>query len=223
MHLEHRVVQRLLGRFISQGFVHDDLSRACLAQATDSIPRVVLLGRLCLYGNNAARLHEEIIPITARWSDPEVRKEALNPYARDAEAKTLSLLNESILKKKGFKLNETVTNQLKDSAQQDISELLTHLEGRGNEYAEDAVGKLTARGEAEAKAMIEILENQQKHISKQLRRVDSLDRNQRQLAFGDGEDEIAQLDANKRYWTKRLEEIRGELKTEPERIRDLYK
>ena len=39
-----RVAQRLLSRFRSQGFIHHDLSRACLAQATDSIPRVILLG-----------------------------------------------------------------------------------------------------------------------------------------------------------------------------------
>ena len=32
LHLEHRVVQRLLGRFTAQGFVHHDLSRACLSQ-----------------------------------------------------------------------------------------------------------------------------------------------------------------------------------------------
>ena len=46
LHLEHRVVQRLLGRFTAQGFVHHDLSRACLAQTSDAIPRVILLGRL---------------------------------------------------------------------------------------------------------------------------------------------------------------------------------
>ena len=62
LHLEHRIVQRLLGRFTAQGFVHHDLSRACLAQTTDAIPRVVLLGRLCLYGPGAARLHEELVP-----------------------------------------------------------------------------------------------------------------------------------------------------------------
>ena len=41
LHLEQRVAQRLLARFRSQGFVHHDLSRACLAQAADSIPRVI--------------------------------------------------------------------------------------------------------------------------------------------------------------------------------------
>ena len=42
-------------RFRAQGFVHHDLSRACFAQAHDSIPRVVLLARLCLYGRRARR------------------------------------------------------------------------------------------------------------------------------------------------------------------------
>ena len=42
LHLEQRVAQRLLARFRAQGFVHHDLSRACLAQAADSIPRVIL-------------------------------------------------------------------------------------------------------------------------------------------------------------------------------------
>ena len=90
LHLEQRVVQRLLGRFTAQGFVHHDLSRACLTQTSDAIPRVVLLGRLCLYGPAAARLHEELIPVTARWVDPQLRKGALKPYARESETRTLA-------------------------------------------------------------------------------------------------------------------------------------
>jgi hypothetical protein len=208
MHLEQRVVQRLLGRFTAQGFIHHDLSRACLAQATDSIPRVVLLGRLCLYGSGAARLHEELIHVTARWVDPEIRKESLVPYAREAEIKTLALLDESLLQQ---------------SAPKDINELLTHLETRGHEYGDDAEKKLAARGEAEAKAMREILETQQKHIANEVRRVEKMNPNQQLFDFGDNEDELAQLDANKRYWSKRLEQIRDELKTEPDRIQDLYR
>jgi hypothetical protein len=71
LHLQHRVVQRLLGRFTSQGFVHHDLSRTCLAQADDALARVVLLGRLSLYGANATRLHEEMIAVSARWQAPD--------------------------------------------------------------------------------------------------------------------------------------------------------
>jgi len=222
MHLEQRVVQRLLGRFMAQGFVHHDLSRACLAQATDSIPRVILLGRLCLYGGGAARLHEELIPVTARWIDPEIRKQPLSPYARDAETKTLALLDESLLKSQGVKLTPTVLKNLQKSAPQDISELLAHLETLGQEYADEAIAKLTARGEAEAKAMREILETQQKHIADTVKRIEKMNPNQLRLDFGEDEDELLQLDANKRYWSKRLEQLRDELKTEPERIQSLY-
>lgn len=222
MHLEQRVVQRLLGRFMAQGFVHHDLSRACFAQATDSIPRVVLLGRLCLYGSGAARLHEELIPVTARWTDPEIRKGPLSPYARDAEMKTMGLLDESLLKSQGVKLTQTVTEQLQRSAPEDIRQLLEHLEQRGNEYAADAEKKLAARGEAEAKSMREILETQQKHIANEVKRVEKLDPKQKIFDFGEDKDELAQLDANKRFWSTRLEQIREELKTEPGRIQDLY-
>ena len=222
LHLEQRVVQRLLGRFTAQGFVHHDLSRACFAQATDSIPRVILLGRLCLYGMGAARLHEELIPVTARWTDPDIRKGPLSPYAKDAEAKTMGLLDDSLLKAKGFKLTPEVIEQLKQAAADDIRELLPHLQTRGEEYAADAVKKLAARGAAESKAMREILETQQKHISETVKRISKLNPNQLRLDFGEVEDELLQLDANKRYWAKRLEELREELKTEPARIEDLY-
>ena len=222
MHLEQRVVQRLLGRFMAQGFVHHDLSRACLAQATDSIPRVVLLGRLCLYGNGAARLHEELVPVTARWSDPTIRKGDLEPYARDAESKTMGLLDAALIKGQGAKLTDRVRAQLQAAAPEDIRQLLVHLESRGQEYAEDAEKKLAQRGVAEAKAMREILETQQKHISTEFKRMDKMDPRQLRLGFGEIEDELAQLDANKRYWVKRLDEIRDELKSEPARIEELY-
>jgi SNF2 family DNA or RNA helicase len=222
LHLEQRVVKRLLGRFTAQGFVHHDLSRACFAQATDSIPRVVLLGRLCLYGIGAARLHEELIPVTARWAAPDIRKGPLSPYAKDAEAKTMALLEDSLLKAKGIKLTPEVIEQLQQAAAGDIHQLLPHLETRGEEYAADAEKKLAARGAAEAKAMREILETQRKHISTTVKRISKLDPRQKRLDFGDIEDELLQLDANKRYWAKRLEELREELKTEPARIEDLY-
>lgn len=222
LHLEQRVVQRLLGRFSAQGFVHHDLSRACFAQATDSIPRVILLGRLALYGEGAARLHEELIPVTARWSDPDIRKGPLSPYAKDAEAKTLALLDDSLLKAGGIELTPEVIQQLQTAAPGDIGELLPHLETRGVEYAADAEKKLATRGAAEAKAMQEILETQQKHIAATIKRISKMNPNQLRLDFGDEDDEVAQLNANKRYWGKRLEEIRQELKTEPARIEDLY-
>jgi superfamily II DNA or RNA helicase len=222
LHLEQRVVQRLLGRFAAQGFVHHDLSRACLAQVQDAIPRVILLGRLALYGEGAARLHEELVPITARWIDPAIRSGKLQPYAKEAETKTLTLLDEAILKAGGARISPEVMRQLQQSAPHDIRDLLPHLETLGQEYARDAERKLAARGTAESLAMREILETQQKHLAGQIKRHEKDDRNQLRLDFGDDEEELNQLEANKRYWVKRLDELREELKTEPARIESLY-
>lgn len=70
--------------------------------------------------------------------------------------------------------------------------------------------------------MREILETQRKHISDTVKRISKLNSKQKLLDFGEAEDELLQLHANKRYWAKRLEELREELKTEPGRIEDLY-
>jgi SNF2 family DNA or RNA helicase len=222
LHLEQRMVQRLLGRFTAQGFVHHDLSRACLAQTTDAIPRVILLGRLCLYGPGAARLHEELIPVAARWPDPHIRKGLLTPYGHEAETRTLNLLEESLFQHYSEAISDIVREQLQAAAPRDIQELLPHLQARGEEYAMDAEKKLKDRGEAEAKAMREILETQKKHIAAMVERQEKMDARQLRLEFGDVENELWQLEANKRHWAKRLEMIEGELKTEPDRIRELY-
>ena len=222
LHLEHRVVQRLLGRFISQGFVHHDLSRACLTQTKDAIPRVILLGRLALYGPGAARLHEELVPVTARWTDPKIRKAELQPYAKDAETKTLSLLDEAFQFKTGKEIEQELSDQLREAATLDIAQLLPHLQTRGEQYAADAVKKLNDRAEAEAKAMKEILETQREHIKRQVKEHEKDDPNQLKLDFGEAADELRQLNANKRYWGTRLDMLREELKTEPDRIRDVY-
>jgi septum formation topological specificity factor MinE len=221
LHLEHRVVQRLLGRFTAQGFVHHDLSRACLAQTTDSIPRVILLGRLALYGPGAARLHEELVPVTARWTDFNIRKEPLKPYARDAETKTLSLLDEAFVSSSGQIVSDTVLKMLQESAARDVQELLLHLQTRGEEYAVDAERKLLARSEAEAKAMREILETQKKHIAATVAKHSKDDPSQLKFEFAN-QDELRQLEANKRYWAKRLTMIDEELEKEPARIREIY-
>jgi len=221
LHLEQRVVQRLLGHFLAQGFLYHDLSRACLAQTSDAIRRVILLGRLSLYGPGAARLHEEIIPITARWIEPQIRKEPLAPYAREAETRTLALLEKALLQGRR-QIAEPVIAQLQASAPRDVRDLLPQLELRGQEYIRDAQQKLIERGNAEAKAMREILETQKKHIQTTAARHDAMDAAQLRLEFGEEAEELRQLELNKRYWTKRLESLGKELETEPGRIRELY-
>jgi len=215
LHLEHRVVQRLLGRFMAQGFIHNDLSRACLAQTADPIPRVVLVGRLCLYGAGAARLHEELIFISARWTYPEKRKGPLAAYAQSAEESTLHILEQALLEP-GQPANEVVLGQLRLAAPRDVAELLPHLEKRGREVGEGALRMLMDRGEKEALAMRVVLEDQKKRIAAAI----ELHRDTQPGLFN--QEEMRQLHADQRHWGQRLADIEQELRTEPERIRGVY-
>jgi superfamily II DNA or RNA helicase len=212
LHLEHRVVRRLLGRFTAQGFIHHDLSRACLAQTSDSIPRLVLLGRLCLYGARGVRLHEELVPVSARWTDSDNRNGPLTPYRRTAERDTLRLLEDALLDH--HRVSETVSRQLLASAARDVSELLPYLRERGAEVAAEARRQLAARADAEGTAMRDILVAQRKRVSK-------TEEESRQLRL-QLDEEARQLQANRRYWEKRLDELAAEIDEEPERIRRTY-
>ena len=219
LHLEQRVAQRLLARFRSQGFVYHDLSRACLAQATDSIPRLILLGRLSLYGRGAERLHEEIVPLAARWVEPSQRTTPLQAYARDAEAKTLELLERSLDDVSRRAPGETIERKLLISAARDIEELLPQLQPRADELATMAIEKLGQRGEREAKDMRETLERQRHRVIEQLEKYD---KGFQQLTLDFDQEERRQLESNIRSWRTRLEQFDRDLTVEPSRIRDFY-
>lgn len=218
LHLEHRVVQRLLGRFRSQGFVHNDLTRACLAQSRDPIPRVILLGRLCLYGPNAARLHEELIPVAARWVDPQQRKGPLAPYKQDAETLTLDLLEKALLPASGAAIGKTVQANLQGSGPRDVEELRPYLEERGRAVAGKARHLLAERGKREAEAMAKILTQQRERIAAAGKKAADP---QQRLALTE-EEELRQLEADRRHWDRRLADIDQELLREPARIEALY-
>ena len=252
LHLEQRVVQRLLARFRSQGFIYHDLSRACLAQASDSIPRVILLGRLSLYGKGAERLHEEMVPLAARWIEPSQRRGSLQAYAREAEAKTLDLLESSLGDPGRHSPGSTIQRKLLDAAARDIEELLPQLEPRAEELATLAVEKLRRRGEREEKDLREILERQRQRVVEELEKSDrgeleaarqlekeAQDLKQRPLFKEDKpqyeeakrrreeakrelEEAKQQLELNIRSWRTRLQQFDRDLEQEPRRIREFY-
>lgn len=216
LHLEHPVVQRLLQRFLSQGFVHDDLSRTCIAQSRDSVPRVVLLGRLALYGPGAARLHEEIIMVPARWTDSKIRREALEPYERDTEAMTINLLYRSLLDAQIREVPAVILTQLRESAPVDVSQLWPHLLQRSQKIEQKARADLQLRGNEEAAAMVKILEAQRKQIEAK-QKADA------QLVFETMvEEDRRQREAEHRFQTERLNRLPEELANEPDRIRAIY-
>ena len=219
LHLSHRVVQRLLGRFLAQGFVYHDLSRACLAQADDGIARVVLLGRLALYGTGAVRLHEELVTVTARWVPPADRKAPLTPYGRDAEGRTMSILQQSLKPADSPRsVPDAAVQRLQASLAQDIGELLPHLEHRGGTAREEAEKQLNERGKVESESLRKILEDQRRRVLAKYRATEA-----EQLLLGFNDDEKRQLAADRRHWERWLANVDGDLAREPQRIAEFYR
>ncbi|MCO4754520.1 MAG: DISARM system SNF2-like helicase DrmD [Bacteriovoracaceae bacterium] len=217
IHLEHRLTKRLLGRFQSQGFLNDDISRACLLQSKDSVARVVLLTRFTVYGPNASRLHEELIPITAKWTDPNKRKSPITPYSESTENLTLELLEEALLQSK-HEINKKTADLIKESGDRDVDELLPFLKERAIDLHTDVRDKLLERGRKESESMRDLLEKQKKRILKETKDYDE----SKQLEMNFSIEEKNQIKSNRKYWDLRLEKIKEELKVEPDRIKELY-
>jgi superfamily II DNA or RNA helicase len=218
LHLAQRVAQRLLSRFRAQGFVDDDLSRACLAQVRDSIPRVVLLGRLALFGARAERLHEELVILGARWVDPDERDGPLQPYGRDGQARTRELLEEA-LASPGLAPGHRIRERLLTGAAVDVEDLLEPLHERADALATDAERRLADRGERESRELAGTLATQRRRVEEQLtRRRGEFD----QLTLAFAESERRQLESDMRAWERRLAQFARDLESEPQRIVDFY-
>jgi len=226
LHLEHRIVRRLLGRFLAQGFVHDELSRACVCLSEDAEPKVIALGRLSLYGDRATRLHDEIIPIVARWREPEQREQVKGKAKLEVldEVETrevLAQLEQSLLSKHLRDAPTALAERLRSFAALDVAALLSDLDQRSAQLAKGAERLLTRRGEHEAKAMKQILEDQRRRIEERIAELDHQGPKQLVLDL-QAEDERRQLAADRRYWPKRLAQLEGELSSEPAKIRRTY-
>jgi hypothetical protein len=218
LHLEHRLVQRLLGRFAAQGLVQFDLARACVGHADDSQPRVVLIGRLGLYGPRAGRLHDELIAVAARWRPADVRKGPLEPFAEGGagETKTLDLLDRALPDADQRPVPEEVTRRLLDTLPQDVADLRPHLEVRAAEVVRDAKRRLWDRGAREAAELERLIRERRDRILA----AQALSP-QFELTLESTEDR-RQFQAERRYWEKRLIALETELVGEPARVRESY-
>lgn len=220
LHLEHRVVQRLLGRFLSMGFRDDDLRRACVLRTDEAEPMAVLLGRLSLFGEGGARLHDEVLAAAARWVAPESRgRAALRPLGEGDKADVLRLVEEALAQPRRWESPTSLQERLRANAARDVAELTPHLERRAKERRERAERELGKRAEAEALEMTAILRAQRERIQ---RRQAEIEEASRQQVLGFDPDEARQLEADRRHWRSRLDAIARELESEPERIRRSY-
>ena len=216
VHLQHALVQRLLGRFITQGYVHHDLSRACLSQSVDGHARVLLLGRVLLVGEGATRLHEQIVCVCGRISADGSKVE----FGKDSGAEALAMLNTAMSADQAS-LDGRMRERLLQRLQLDVDLLKPKLEAEGSDAAKEAEAALKARAETESKEMRAILMAQKTTVEREMQRRSKFDPNQLLIKFSEIEDR--QHKSESKYMEKRLQEIEKDLQTEPQRVRDYYK
>lgn len=215
LHLEHPFVQRILERFRAQGFSAHDLSRVTIVRnPRDSLARVIAFGRLSLFGPGATRLHEELVPVAAQWL--EARGEGhLRPFADRADRKALDQLEEIFAgADDAGHVGDAVRARLLKSAPSDFATLWTHIEDEADSREHEARRKLSARGTSEAEALRQVLRDQRQAIERTLARHAQL-----QIEFTEAErDQQRQFEQDRAFMERRLDDIAGEIETQPAEI-----
>ena len=246
LHLEHRLVQRLLSRFLSQGFLHHELSRACVLASRDPQPRVLVLGRLSLFGQGATRLHDELISVIADWHPGADRTTALQPLIDGEREQAWSVLGQALEAGTTEGISKTLRDQLQAQAPKDVAALKPALDQAAEQAQAVAAALLKQRGDAEAAALKKVLRAQRSRIHATVKqRNRDLAKLDRQAAAADptalipgleeqldvpaldlqklSTQERKQLAADQKHWQRRLETIEADLNSEPKRIQESYR
>jgi hypothetical protein len=246
LHLEHRLVQRLLSRFLSQGFLHHELSRACVLASRDPQPRVLVLGRLSLFGQGATRLHDELISVIADWHPGADRTAALQPLIDGEREQAWSVLGQALEAGTTEGISKTLRDQLQAQAPKDVAALKPALDQAAEQAQAVAAALLKQRGDAEAAALKKVLRAQRSRIHATVKqRNRDLAKLDRQAAAAEptalipgleeqldvpaldlqklSTQERKQLAADQKHWQRRLETIEADLNSEPKRIQESYR
>jgi len=220
IHLHHKLTQRALAQFRSQAFGEDRLARVTvLRDPTHAQRRVVVLGRLSVYGHGASRLHEELVAVGAVWTegaDPL----RLKPFTEEgrAEDRALDALWSVLERDESKPLDAGIVKLLMRHARDDEEALWKTLQARAMQRRQWAEQKLAERAAKEERDLRAIIDEQQAAIGKELKR-----REQLSLGFGPDEaDQRAQYERDGRFIRDRAASLAHERSTAPQGIRELY-
>ena len=214
LHIEHRLVKRLLSQFNAQGFAAR-LERTSVLQTEGTRPRCVLLGRLSLYAKGAASLHTEIIPISA-----SVTSSGLTPLKDDGRTAREVLRELAAAVEKAQNAPETVQEAFRQRAAEDAALLRPMLQERTDQIEADARADLEKIGDNHAASLQRLLENQKAALQREIEAPSASAQMTLDLR---PDDEILQRRQDEEYWHQRLKEIDAEIRDEPEAVRVAYK
>ena len=220
LHLAHPFVKRVLGRLTAHGVGTHDLSRVGILRSSNTAQTwVMAVGRLCLFGAGATRLHDELICVVAPWLEGKGAGH-LVPVEGRAEGEIIGRLFELMQRPGSLKpVGRALEERLTADAEHDFATLWPHLVQEADAKRHLAHQQLDLRGREEAAALQSLLATQAENIHKSLAA-----RRQSPLTFSPAEQAQArQMAAESRYMTERLKAIAQEATVEPAQIRDLYR
>lgn len=222
LHLEHPFVERVLSRFLAQGYSAHDLSRVTAVRTRKtSTPRVVAFGRLSIFGDGATRLHDQMLYVAARWT----RSQGPRTFADEAKGREVHRDLEEIWQQGEHRpLDPRLAQELCARAADDFEALWPHIRAEADELSHRAESGLQERGASEAAQLRRILERQREAIRRELEGT------QMSLIFDDPSGELSaaerqqrlQFERDREHMALRLDHIDEEIAREPEQIEELY-
>ena len=232
LHLSHPFVRRILSRFQAQGYSAHDLNRVTIVRSRDNLIRVIAFGRLSLFGRGAARLHDQLVSVAARWI--ETSDEPLKPFAEEADRRALDNLEQVLAESPTLEgVSKAARQKVIAAGPQLFRQLWSHVEAEADARAQEAQLDLGRRAVEEADQLEEILRRQRDAIEQQLQ----LKPGQQQAFYfpdqlsapGEGKlskAEIARLqkqaNEDRAYMELRLQAIDREIQEEPKDLKSLY-
>ena len=177
--------------------------------------QVVLIARLALYGPGAAQLHEEMLMVTAPWTEPERRSSALRAFGERGEEATLDQLEQAL--RAGETPPPSIVERLRSCASRDAADLEPELKRRADARRAQVNKELALIGEQEAEGLRKLLVNQRERIAKREAAF-----NEAQLTLEFDQAEAEQVRRDRRRWQAKYDRLAKDITTEPERIRRGY-
>ena len=218
LHLAHPFAQRVLARFMAQGWAADDLNRVSAVQVGGlSTAHALAFGRVSLFGKEATRLHEEVVCVAAPWLEAQ-GPQHLQPVSDAEEDRLLELFDRACRDRfETLCAPGTITERLARGAAADFESLWPHVRAEAEANAQDALIRLRDRAAQESSDLTRILERQRRRIGELAGQL-TLDLG----GSAEAKAQLRQLEHDRQYMERRYEAIELELKTEPDELRALY-
>jgi hypothetical protein len=221
LHLEHPLVQRIMSRFIVQGHAAHDLSRVA-ALRTSALSRVhaVLIGRLTLFSQGGARLHDVLIPLCARVDDPFDVAPTILAGAEEGQVNQAYMA--ALADPSTAAPADVLARALRDGSSAAVGAMWPALQREGVSQADRARDLLAKRAASESDELLRLIRRQRALIERDIAQTE-----QGLLAFEAGADMSnptirKQVESDRRYLASRSDALDLEEQGGPAALQQLY-